>query len=223
MYVLLVDEISSADLQEASCNCDGGLQEMLCVNCEDSRGVGNLKQPPNSVPAAGSKTKYKAGGKFEMNWTVDLDPGWLPDSKKTLLLCRESFSFLYGFSPNLIKVTSRKMKAVMSADISSIQTERQYDHRSYFGNDYTIEQIQKIFDSNGLENNFTETRSALLRASNLHIDSMVWMEEYFYQYESQPNAAQIHVDATFKRSIWQEYCKASLPSEGRLSEVIICL
>ncbi len=70
---------------------------------------------------------------------------------------------------------------------------------------------------------FTETRAALLRASNLHIDSMVWMEEYFYQYESQPNAAQIHVDATFKRSIWQEYCKASLPSEGRLSEVIICL
>ena len=74
MYVLLVDEVSSADLQEASCNCDGGPQEMLCSNCEDSRGVGNLKQQPsNSVQAAGSKTKTKPGGKFEMNWTVDLD------------------------------------------------------------------------------------------------------------------------------------------------------
>jgi hypothetical protein len=197
---------------------------MFCSNCceedEELRGEGDMKpQPPNRLPAAGSKIKSKQGKKFEMNWTVDLEPGWLPDSNKTLQLCRESFSFLYGFSPNLIKTTSRKMKAVMSADISSIHTERQYDHRSYFGNDYTIEEIQKIFDSNGLESNFTETRASLLRASNLHIDSMVWMEEYFYQYESQPNAAQIHVDATFKRSIWQEYCKAVLPSEGRLSEV----
>ena len=84
LYDVLLDDDIPAELREDSCNCDGGLlQEMLCVNCEDSRGVGNLKQPPKIVPAAGSKTKYKAGGKFEMNWRVDLDPGWLPDSKKT--------------------------------------------------------------------------------------------------------------------------------------------
>ncbi len=158
-----------------------------------------------------------------MNWTVDLDPGWLPDNKKTLQLCRESFSFLYGFSPNLMKKTSKKMKTVMSAGISSIKTERAYDHRSYFGSDYSIEDIQNIFDANGLECNYAEKRAALLRASNLHIDSMVWMEEYFYQYESQPNAAQIHVDATFKRTIWQEYCKAPLPSDGRLTEVLLSI
>ena len=65
------------------------------------------------------------------------------------------------------------MKAVMSADISSIRTERLYDHRSYFGNDFSIDDIQKIFDSNGVESNFTETRAALLRASDVHIDAMV--------------------------------------------------
>jgi hypothetical protein len=74
--------------------------------------------------------------KFEMKWTVDLDPGWLPDNRKTLQLCRESFSFLYGFSPNLIKKTSKKIKSIMSADLSSLKTEAQYNHRSYFGDDF---------------------------------------------------------------------------------------
>ena len=219
LYDVLLDDDIPAESREDSCNCDGGAHEMFCSTCEDSKAVGDLKLPPK-LPAAGSKTKPKPGKRFDMNWTVDLDRGWLPDSKQTLQLCRESFSFLYGFSPNLIKVTSKKMKAVMSADISSIRTERQYDHRSYFGKDFTIKDIQKIFDSNGVESNFTEQRAALLRASDIHIDAMVWMEEYFGQYECQPNAAQIHVDATFKRTIWQEYCKAPLPSKDRLSEVM---
>ena len=62
----------------------------------------------------------------------------------------------------------------MSADISSIRTERLYDHRSYFGNDFSIEDIQKVFVSNGVESNFTKTRAALLRASDVHIDAIGW-------------------------------------------------
>lgn len=194
---------------------------MYCGSCVAGKEDG-LQNTSTSGTSSSSKEKSSSISKhkrFEMTWTVDLDPGWLPDNKKTLQLCRESFSFLYGFSPNLMKKTSKKMKTVMSAGISSIKTERAYDHRSYFGSDYSIEDIQSIFDANGLECNYAEKRAALLRASNMHIDSMVWMEEYFYQYESQPNAAQIHVDATFKRTIWQEYCKAPLPSDGRLTEV----
>ena len=34
------------------------------------------------------------------------------------------------------------------------------------------------------------------------------MEEYFERFESQPNCAQIYIDATFKREIWQEYMKS---------------
>jgi hypothetical protein len=205
-----------------SCDCDHS--EVYCGSCVAGKkeGVQNTSTSGTSTSSKekSSISKYK---RFEMKWTVDLDPGWLPDNKKTLQLCRESFSFLYGFSPNLMKKTSKKMKTVMSAGISSIKTERAYDHRSYFGSDYSIEDIQNIFDANGLECNYAEKRAALLRASNLHIDSMVWMEEYFYQYESQPNAAQIHVDATFKRTIWQEYCKAPLPSDGRLTEVLLLI
>ena len=203
---------------------------MYCGSCTvgmNNSVVGGERDHQSTTPAImssiSSKGKSNSSSKtkrFEMKWSVDVDLGWLPDNKKTLQLCRESFSFLYGFSPNLMKKTSKKMKQVMSADIFSIKTERAYDHRSYFGSDYTIEEIQNIFDANGLECNYAEKRAALLRASNLHIDSMVWMEDYFSQYESQPNAAQIHVDATFKRSIWQEYCKAALPSDGRLTEVL---
>ena len=210
-----------------SCDCDhseGG--EMYCGACttvvvDEERDHQSTTAAISSISSKGKSNSSRSKSKrFEMKWSVDVDSGWLPDNKNTLQLCRESFSFLYGFSPNLMKKTSKKMKEVMSADIFSIKTERAYDHRSYFGSDYTIEEIQNIFDANGLECNYAEKRAALLRASNLHIDSMVWMEEYFYQYESQPNAAQIHIDATFKRSIWQEYCKAALPSDGRLTEVL---
>ena len=59
----------------------------------------------NSLKDKSNSSKYK---RFEMKWSVDVDPGWLPDNKKTLHLCRESFSFLYGFSSNLMKKTSKK-------------------------------------------------------------------------------------------------------------------
>ena len=42
----------------------------------------------------------------------------------------------------------------MSAGISSIKTERAFDHRNYFGSDYSIEDIQNVFDANGLECNY---------------------------------------------------------------------
>ena len=80
-YIPLGDDDAPAELQEDSCNCDGGAHEMFCSN-SSSKGVGYLK-PPTQLPASGSKTKYKPGRKFEMNWTVSLDRGWLPDSKQT--------------------------------------------------------------------------------------------------------------------------------------------
>jgi hypothetical protein len=230
LYYIISIFLGNDAQHTGSCDCDRGDEGemMYCGSC--SSVVGGMKKEAvvdvgryHHSTASSKSLKEKRNNsskRFEMKWSVDLDPGWLPDNKKTLQLCRESFSFLYGFSPNLMKKTSKKMKEVMSADIFSIKTERAYDHRSYFGNDYTIEEIQNIFDANGVECNYAEKRAALLRASNLHIDSMVWMEEHFYQYESQPNAAQIHIDATFKRTIWQEYCKAPLPSDGRLTEVL---
>ena len=223
-------------VKRCDCNHNKSNFQLLCSSCdnlndkeEDYYSPMDLAAPAvytttsSSMKGVARRSDTKGNSKFEMKWTVDLDPGWLPDNKKTLQLCRESFSFLYGFSPNLIKKTSKKIKDIMSADLSSIKTEAQYNHRSYFGDDFTIDDIQKLFDANGLESDYSERRAALLRASNIHIDSMVWMEEYFYQYESQPNANQIHIDATFKRTIWQEYCKAPLPSTGRLSEVVMLI
>ena len=65
----------------------------------------NTATSSNSLKDKSNSSKFK---RFEMKWSVDVDPGWLPDNKKTLQLCRESFSFLYGFSPNLMKKKSKK-------------------------------------------------------------------------------------------------------------------
>lgn len=48
-------------------------------------------------------------------------------------------------------------------------------------------------------------RNALVRASTAHRDAMLWMEDHFSYYESQPNCDQVHIDVNFKRQIWQDY------------------
>ena len=69
-----------------------------------------------------------------------------------------------------------------------------------------MEDVCKIFDDNGLDVGVMEQRAALVRSSNVHIDAMLWMESYFFQFESQPNSKQIHVDYyTFKRTIYEDY------------------
>ena len=104
-YCLGEDNITHHYL--GSCDCDHS--EVYCGSCVAGK-VEGIQNTSTSGTSTSSKekssiSKYK---RFEMNWTVDLDPGWLPDNKKTLQLCRESFSFLYGFSPNLMKKTSKK-------------------------------------------------------------------------------------------------------------------
>jgi hypothetical protein len=86
---------------------------MYCGSC--SSVVGGMKKEAvvdagryHHSTASSKSLKEKRNNsskRFEMKWLVDVDPGWLPDNKKTLQLCRESFSFLYGFSPNLMKKT----------------------------------------------------------------------------------------------------------------------
>lgn len=157
-----------------------------------------------------------------MNWDIDnIEPGYLPDNRRELKLCRASLCFIYGLSRNHIKKVSEKMRKDNSSDITSIKYVKPYDHRSYFGDDYSMENIQAIFDGAGLDVSIAEERASLLRASDKYVECYLWMETYFYRFESQPNATEIHVDSTFKRSIWEEYCQAKLSTEGRLSEVRI--
>jgi len=147
--------------------------------------------------------------KFKFDWSIEVDKGWLPDSKGTLKLCRKSFCFLHGISENAMKRVSDKMKSVNSANITSAKSVRSYDHHSYFGDSLTMADISKIFDDNEISSTgVAEARAGLVRASNAQIDAMLWMESYFDHFEHQPNSKHIHLDTTWKRTIWQEYCQA---------------
>jgi hypothetical protein len=83
-----------------------------------------------------------------------------------------------------------------------------------------MEDVCKVFDDNGLDVGVMEQRAALVRSSNTHIDAMLWMENYFFQFESQPNSKQIHIDFTYKKTIYEEYRSAANPSApaNKLSE-----
>jgi len=168
---------------------------------------------PCSIPAScGECCKGSCVGlkrkspKFEMDWTIKVNrSNYLPDNKQTMDLCRQSFSFLYGLSKHSLIKISKKMKTVNSTDVFSSTTEKKYDHHSYFGDEFTLEDVQNVFDGNGIDADVQMKRGALLRYSQIFIDAEAWMEKYFYRFEYQPNSPQIHIDHNFKRDIFHEY------------------
>ena len=167
--------------------------------------------------------------RFTHDWSVDLDQFTLPSGEKRLKLCRHSLSFIYGLKPNAMNRIAKAMKDLQSSEIKSAKQEKPFDHRSYFGNDYSLNDIQAIFDANGLDVGISEARSGLVRASFSHIDAYLWMENYFYQFEHQPNSEEIHIDATWKVSIFNEYLEsisttnASKISLGQFKELWLAL
>ena len=208
----------SNDHVQCSIDSGGALKKRKFVFCH-----------PSSMP-----TSFKPGRKrrspekrFDYDWTINIDTGYLPDPKQTKLkLCKESLCFLYGISPNQIKRCAKKMKMQNTVDIRSIRVERNFNHRSYFGDEHSMEDICKIFDDNGVDVGVMEQRAALVRSSNAHVDAMLWMESYFFQFESQPNSRQIHLDYSYKRTIYEEYRSAANPtapanklSEGQFKEL----
>ena len=183
-------------------NNNGG--ESFCHPCDSS--VSSM-----TLSSCSSRTNnILEHQKFKFDWSVDVSKGFLPDSKTKLKLCRESFCFLYGISVNSMKRISRSMKNANSLDITSAKTPRNYDHQTYFGDETTVQELMDIFQENDLHFGLDE-KVGLLRSTNCHVDAYIWMQDYFFRFEHQPNSKQIHLDTTFKRSIWEEYCK--MPSE----------
>lgn len=95
---------------------------------------------------------YFSKARFKFTWEVKVDVGVMPNPEKLQLsLCRHSICFLYGLPLNTMKKISTKMKGTNTSDLMSMKTEKAYDHDSYFGDDYTMEDIKEIFDANGID------------------------------------------------------------------------
>eukprot|EP01035_Chromulina_nebulosa_P021534 gene21534-27882_t len=213
---------------ELSCSGSGGRDVLQSkrkfLYCYPSSSKGEDQPSKKKVPASSSICKKKKTApekRFEYDWSLSIDSGILPDPSQTKLkLCVASICFLYGISPNQIKRCAKKMKTFNTSDIISARSERGYNHRSYFGDDFSMEDVCRIFDDNGLDVGVMEQRAALVRSSSAHIDAMLWMENYFFQFESQPNSKQIHVDFSYKRTIYEEYHSSANPSApaNKLSE-----
>jgi hypothetical protein len=124
---------------------------------------------------------------------------------KKLKLCRKGLCFLYDLRVNhVFKRIPRKMKIVNSSDILSSTSVYPWDHQIFF-NKATFREVDEIFSDNELVVGRAEKQAALVRASFPSLDAKVWMDEYFSRYESQPNCSEIHVDATWKKTIYEEY------------------
>ena len=149
-----------------------------CLCSNDS--VDNFLRPPPSflpsvkIPPSSSKTK-----KFDMNWDVKLEPGYLPDGKVVLKLCRASFAFLYGLAVNKFKAIPAKIKELGSSNISSASKTRVWTHRTYFGDEFTLDDISDVFDANlggGVDGgNIEMKRAGFLRHSMNHIGQLCFL------------------------------------------------
>jgi hypothetical protein len=136
---------------------------------------------------------------------VFVEKGFLPDNKTELKLCRASFSFLYGINENVFKRCSQKLRIENTSDVRAITKMRDYDHRTYFGDEYSMEDIESVFEQNGIDLGVQARRAALVRSSDIHLDAMDWMEHYFDKFCYDPTTKNIHIDVSYKRSIWEEY------------------
>lgn len=153
-----------------------------------------------------TSTAKTTENRFKMNWNIKVKSGKLPGSRTELKLCRKAFAFLYGFTPNRFKLASQAMKTAGSSDISSIKAVRDFDHSTSFS-EYTYDEVENIYMQNGLTiAGKDEIAAALLRGTYAHHDAYLWLEDYFDSFDMQPDSAQIHVDVTFKRAIYLEYC-----------------
>jgi hypothetical protein len=62
-----------------------------------------------------------------------------------------------------MKRIAKAMKDIQSSEIKSAKQEKPFDHRSYFGHDFSsLNDIQAIFDANGLDVSVSEARSGLV-------------------------------------------------------------
>ena len=192
---------------------NSNLTEFKDLYCGDSA-------PTNGVVVGvPDHQQQSSADRFTHDWSVELESSeFLPSGSKRLQLCRHSFSFLYGLKPNTMKRIAKAMKDLQTSEIRSARQEKPYDHKSYFGKEYNLNDIQAIFDANGLDVGVSEARSGLVRASFSHIDAYLWMDNYFYQFEHQPNSEEIHIDSTWKVSIYNEYLASTTPmNESKIS------
>eukprot|EP01036_Dinobryon_divergens_P035010 gene35010-45320_t len=133
----------SGDHAQCSIDSGGARKKRKFVFCHPS------SMPSSFKPGRKRRSPEK---RFDYDWTINIDTGYLPDPKQTKLkLCKESLCFLYGISPNQIKRCAKKMKMQNTVDIRSIRVERNFNHRSYFGDEHSMEDICKIFDDNGVD------------------------------------------------------------------------
>jgi hypothetical protein len=145
-----------------------------------------------------------------MNYNVPVDEGMLPNGKRILKLsCRESFCFLYDSTPvfnSIFKRASSKIKASNNPELDSIENLRVWNHSTFsICEGESLESISKIFDQNNLDLDVRQHRAALVRGSNSYIDASIWMEAYFDSFCYDPTSKQIHIDATYKTAIYDEY------------------
>jgi hypothetical protein len=167
-FALSKDEINTFTLQLFQKHCINS-KEVISPTAADEQHL------------YGTSSSSAIAKKIKFDWSIDVESSYLPDSKSKLILCRKAFCFLYGISEYSIKAISKKMKDTNSSDIKSFKGEKMFDHHSYFGDEYSLEDIRAIFDANDLEIGVNEARAGLVRASNAHIDAMLWMEDYFYR------------------------------------------
>ena len=105
-----INDVINSTAQNAS-----ALFGEICQSCpsdnSSSAGANHMSSSSSSTHPPPKKAK------FDMDWNVQIDPGFLPDGKLKLSLCRKGLAFLYGVKEHSLKAVSTKMKAVNSSGI----------------------------------------------------------------------------------------------------------
>ena len=141
-----------------------------------------------------TETKLKSGKRVKHNWT-------LHDFETRV--CTACFLSSYKFSSRFLEEISSKVK--MANNLRPTANKVQSFTESSIP-DFTLHEIKKIYEENGLVSSDEMIRSTLTPKSNVDQETIAWLDQYFYEYgDSCPDKKLTHLLLNLKSEVYSRY------------------
>lgn len=142
----------------------------------------------------GTITGTDSSQRFVHNWTIQTEAD-------EVILCPSQWAFLQGFSENILKTASSRVKGGDEGSEPYLSACPVYDDNSY--HDFSHAKCLSMAAANGLQIDDRMIQCGLTRNNATHINALIWFQEHFACCgEPPPNGKGLHLEVMDKKDIY---------------------